>query len=206
MTIGQRIRMLRQEAGLSVDELAAKLGKNRATVYRYESDEIRKLPLDVLEALASALGKTPGELLPDHSRDSHPDLLPIGTQKLPVYDGIACGEPRFANDEIEFYIEATTSIKADFVIRAHGDSMIGARICDGDLIFIKRQSSVENGEIAAVLIDDSATLKRVFWYANKSVLVLRAENPAYKDIEITGSDLDTVRILGKAVAFQSDVK
>lgn len=203
MTIGQRIKELRQAAGMSADELAERLGKNRATIYRYESDEIRKLPLDVLKSLADVFGITPGELFDDYSV---PDLLPIGIQRLPVYDGIACGEPRFADSKIEFYVDVTTGIKADFVLRAHGDSMTGARIHDGDLVFIRRQATVENGEIAAVLIDDSATLKRVFWYANKAILVLRAENPEYKDIEITGSELEAVKILGKAVAFQSDVR
>jgi repressor LexA len=82
--------------------------------------------------------------------------------------------------------------------------MIGARINDGDIVFIRKQSLVNNGEIAAVIIDDQATLKRVYLENNK--LVLMAENPKYAPLIYVGEELNSIRILGKAVAFQSDVR
>ena len=86
------------------------------------------------------------------------------------------------------------------------DSMIGARIQDGDIVFIHKQEMVDDGEIAAVLIDDEATLKRVYYDQENGILQLFAENPQYKTMRFTGEELDHIRILGKAVAFQSDVK
>ena len=210
MTIGERIKRQRQFLGLSVDELAARLNKNRATVYRYESNDIENLPLSVLEPLARALQTTPGYLMGWSSdTENHPtysNIHPISTRRFPVLSSIACGEPILMQDERELYVDASAQIRADFVLVAKGDSMTGARIHDGDLVFIRSQPNVENGEIAAVGIGDEATLKRVFWYANKTLLVLRAENPKYPDLEYSGEALNNVHIFGKAVAFQSDVK
>ena len=118
----------------------------------------------------------------------------------------ACGKPITANEEKELYVEAGAEIEADFCLRAKGDSMIRARIYDGDIVFIRKQSMVDNGEIAAVVIDDEATLKRVNYYPEKNLLILKAENPDYEDLVYTGEQLDHIIILGKAVAFQSDVR
>ena len=119
---------------------------------------------------------------------------------------MACGKPITANEEKELYVEAGAEIEADFCLRAKGDSMIRARIYDGDIVFIRKQSMVDNGEIAAVVIDDEATLKRVNYYPEKNLLILKAENPDYEDLVYTGEQLDHIIILGKAVAFQSDVR
>ena len=103
-------------------------------------------------------------------------------------------------------MEAGTEINADFCLKCAGDSMIGARILNGDIVFIRRQDMVENGEIAAVVIDDEATLKRVFYEPEKGKMVLQAENPRFQPLVYVGDELNEIRILGKAVAFQSDVK
>lgn len=103
-------------------------------------------------------------------------------------------------------MEAGADIKADFCLIARGDSMINARIHNGDIVFIRRQPEVNNGEIAAVVIEDEATLKRVFYYKDENIISLNAENPAYKPMIYRAEELDTIFILGKAVAFQSDVE
>lgn len=103
-------------------------------------------------------------------------------------------------------LEVGAEIHADFALRAKGDSMTGARIQDGDIVFIRRQDTVNNGEIAAVLIDDEAALKRIR-YLPGGMTMLQAENPAYEPIFIGGEgETRVVRILGKAIAFQGDVK
>jgi len=107
-------------------------------------------------------------------------------------------------EEREVYVDASEEINADYILIAKGDSMIGARIHDGDLVFIRQQPEVENGEIAAVAIGDEATLKRFYKYGD--VVVLRGENPEFKELTFSGEQLEQVRILGKAVAFQSDVR
>ena len=129
---------------------------------------------------------------------------PIETQKVPLLGEIACGEPIMANEEFEAYVAVGANIQCDFCVRAKGDSMTGARIFDGDIVFIRKQPLVNNGEIAAVAIEDEATLKRVFLSEGK--LVLQAENPKYPPLVYVGDELNTIRILGKAIAFQSDVR
>lgn len=103
---------------------------------------------------------------------------------------------------------AGTDIKADFCLRASGDSMINARILNGDIVFVRKQDMVENGEIAAVVVnnDSEATLKRIFYYKEKALLILKAENPSFEDLIFQDEELNQVHILGKAVAFQSDIK
>lgn len=136
------------------------------------------------------------------------NIFPIELKQFPMAGEIACGIPKYANEDRESYIMAGTNIKADFCLRASGDSMINARISDGDIVFIRKQDTVENGEIAAVVINNNneATLKRVFYYPEKGLLILKPENPIYEDFIFQGEELNQVHILGKAIAFQSDVR
>ena len=133
-------------------------------------------------------------------------ITPIVTRRYPMLGEIACGQPIFASEERESYVESGTAINADFCLTCKGDSMTGARIYDGDIVFVRSQEMVENGQIAAVIIEDAVTLKRVFYYPEKGKLVLQAENPKYEPLVYVGDELNEIRILGKAVAFQSDVR
>lgn len=128
----------------------------------------------------------------------------VETKKFPMLGEIACGEPIAAHQEYETFVEANASLNADFCVTAKGDSMIMARIFDGDIVFIKEQPTVNNGEIAAVVVENDVTLKRVYLYENR--LELRPENPTYPVLNYEGPELDSVRILGKAVAFQSYIR
>lgn len=211
--IGKRITIAREKIGLTKKELADRIDVSPSTITRYETGAFDRLKIAIIESIGHATGVNPlwlsgrSEQMEDtYGIPPYANIHPIATRRFPLFDGIACGEPRLIPEGIECYIDATIEVKADYVLKCHGDSMEGARIHDGDLVFIRSQPTVENGEIAAVIMGDSATLKRVFWYAGKTLLVLRAENPKYADIEISGCDLETVRILGKAVAFQSDVR
>ncbi len=149
----------------------------------------------------------------DVPRDRHFDNLKpsnaieIQERKIPYLGEIACGEPIFTQEEQGVYFPVGYDVKCDFCLKAKGDSMIGARINDGDIVFIKEQPMVENGEIAAVLINEfetEATLKRVYIYDDH--ITLQAENPSFEPITVFGEKMNNVRILGKAVAFQSDIK
>ena len=209
MTVGSRIREFRKRLGLSVDDVAEKLKKNRATIYRYESDDIENLPAPILEPLAKVLQTTPAELMgweqsaAPTSDDLPSNVFPIQTKKVPLLGTIAAGVPIYADENFDGYRECTEDVDADFCLKIQGDSMIGARINDGDIVFIKKQPDVDNGEIAAVLIEDEATLKRV--YKEKDSLILQAENPKYAPIVYTAESYVECRIMGKAVAFQSDI-
>jgi repressor LexA len=116
---------------------------------------------------------------------------------------IACGEPIFADEDREHCVMVDMDIDADFCLTAKGDSMINARINDGDIVFIKEMPIVENGEIAAVIIGDEATLKRVYYYKEQNKLVLNPENPKYEPLVYLNDELNSIRILRKAVYFMS---
>ena len=131
--------------------------------------------------------------------EAMPDVRPV-----PVIGKIACGEPILAKQNIEGYAELDRRVRADFALRCVGDSMINAHIFDGDLVFIKEQPDVDNGEIAAVVIDDEATLKRVYKYPNR--LELRPENPLFPVLQYEGDELSQVHIIGKAIAFLGQVR
>ena len=214
MTIGERIKKRRTELGLSVDDIAEKLGKGRATVYRYENGDIEKLPTTVLEPLAIVLKTTPAYLMgweENNENNTAPDyshikgIMPLPEmRKVPLLGAIACGEPIYREEDE--WISLPTDIKADFCLRCEGDSMINARINDGDIVFIQSCEIVDNGQIAAVSINNEATLKRVYYYPEKNKLVLSPENPKYEPFVYTNEELDDIRILGKAVMFLSLVK
>ena len=213
MNIGQRIKARREEFGISAEDLGQKIGKAKTTIYRYELGLIEKMPTSVLEAIAAALQTSPAYLmgwtenksLSSWQAQNFDNISPVQTQRVPMLGEIACGKPIWANEDRESYVQAGVNIKADFCLIARGDSMIGARIHDGDIVFCRSQNMVENGEIAAVIIGDEATLKRVYYYPDKQKLVLQAENPKYEPFVYVGSELDEINIIGKAVAFQSDV-
>ena len=211
MSIGDRIKRRRLEIGLSVDQVADKIGKNRATVYRYESSEIEKFPIDILAPLAEALHTTPAYLM-GWEPEEEPDTLSLPTniipipkmKKIPLLGSIACGAPILAQEHIEGRVDVPVHIHADFALTCKGDSMINARIFDGDVVYIRQQDTVDTGEIAAVLIDSEATLKRVRLYDDH--IVLEPENPMYKPLVYWNEEMNNVRILGKAVAFTSAVR
>ena len=133
-------------------------------------------------------------------------VRPVTKKKLPVLGNVACGEPIFANEEHETYVEANADLAADFCLTAKGDSMINARIFDGDLLFVRSQDTVENGEIGVVLIDDEATVKRVYYDKENNVITLVPENPTHKPLRYTGEQLNQIRILGKVVSGQYGVE
>ncbi len=130
-------------------------------------------------------------------------LLCLPKKRLRLLGEIACGAPILAEGGEEAMIEIRTDLEADFCLRASGDSMTGSRIYDGDLVLIREQPMVENGEIAAVLIKDEATLKRVYYYPEKKRLILYPDNPSYTPLVFMGEELADVRVIGKAVALQT---
>ncbi len=207
--MAQRIRDLRISQNLTLEQVANEVGVGKSTVRKWETGMIANMRRDKIAVLAKALHTTPAYLMGwvDEPRleITVDNLFRIETKKFPILGNIACGEPILATEEIELYVEAGANIRADFCLKAKGDSMIGARIYDGDIVFIRKQSMVEDGEIAAVLIDDEATLKRVYYDQTNGILQLFAENPQYKTMRFSGEDLDHIRIIGKAVAFQSDI-
>lgn len=206
--IGKQIKEAREALNMSQEELAYKVGyKSRSSINKIELGlqdvQQKKVPL-----FAKALNVSIGYLMGDEEEkiNTYNNLYKLSKQSLPMLGNIACGVPIYADEERESYVMCGTDIKADFCLRCQGDSMINARINDGDIVFIRKQDAVNNGEIAAVIIEDEATLKRFFYYREQGMVILRAENPKYKDIVITGDELNNITVIGKAIAFQSDVE
>ena len=208
--LSERIRKLRKERGMSLENLADAIGISRQTVYRYETGAISNIPSEKVEAMARVLGTTPARLMGWEEESDFPTFNSIkaspfsavATKSLPVLGNVACGEPIFASEEKTHYVRGSASLHADFCLMAKGDSMINARIFDGDLLFVRKQESVDDGEIAVVLIDDEATVKRVYFNRDDGILTLMPENPTYKPLRFSGSQLDRIRILGKVVSGQ----
>lgn len=213
MTIGERIKLHREKANLTQDELAKQLNTTKQTVYKYENNVVTNIPSDKIEKMAELFGVNPGYLMGwegDHFSGEKTDMIfdnifPVSIKKFPLLGEIACGEPIFVNEDRESYVLSGTDINADFCLKAKGDSMIGARIFDGDVVFIKKTEIVENGEIAAIVIDDEVLLKRFYYFPDESLLTLQSENPKYPPKNYTNEQLNHIRVLGKAVAFQSDI-
>lgn len=202
-----RMKAAREKMGYSFEELAKLVGMSKSTLQRYETGGIKKMPIDNVVPLAKALNVTAEYLLGDFSSDNLPDnLLPVPKMnRIPLLGTIACGVPLLAQENVEGMVDVPEHVHADFTLRCKGDSMINARIFDGDIVYIRQQPDVEDGEIAAVLIEDEATLKRVYKIGGIR-LELRAENPTFPVLKYEGAGLADVKIIGKAVYFLSAVR
>lgn len=211
MTIGEKIKQARIANGMTQEELAVELGyKSRSSVNKIETGG-RDIPRSQIKKIAEVLGVSPISLLGLEEEAETPaehigNIYPVKLKKFPMLGSIACGEPIFADEDRQSTVMADMDINADFCLRAKGDSMINARIHDGDIVFIREAPMVDNGEIAAVVIEDEATLKRVYYDKTANVLQLVAENPRYAPLVYTGEELNHIHILGKAVYFMSEVR
>lgn len=214
MKIGERIKHRREELGIAQTQLAEQIGSSKQNLYKYENGIIANIPADKIEAIAKALHTTPAYLMGWNDDPTLPasaalpdNIIPMPKMKrIPLIGTIACGTPILAVQDAEDTVALPEDIDADFSLRCKGDSMVNARIFDGDIVYIKERPMVENGEIAAVIIGDEATLKRVYYTPGSDRITLRACNPVYPDMEYEGESLSHIRILGKAVAFTSTIR
>ena len=222
MTRGEKIKAAREHVGLSQTALADKINVSKQTMYKYESDIITNIPSDKIEAIAEVCNCSPQYLMgwddssepaaaTGHDMSALPKqildkLKPIKMKSFPMLGYVACGEPIFADKNYEAFVMADADIDADYCLTCKGDSMINARIYDGDTVFIKSCSMVDNGDIALVVIDNDVTLKRVYYYPEQQTLKLVSENPLYAPFVYSGAELEQIHILGKAVMFQSIVR
>ena len=191
-------------------ELADKSGVSKNSISQYLNK--RSIPSNISAGkMAKALGVNPiwlmGYDVPMLNENSGSDtkfdnVFSIEIHRYPLLGEVACGKPIFMSEERESYIMSGTEIKADFCLKAKGDSMIGARIMDGDIVFIRSQPEVENGEIAAVAIDDEATLKRFYRDEETGTITLVAENPAYSPMVFTEESQKKFTFLGKPSHFK----
>ena len=202
--------------GMRAAELSKRTGLSKARISQYvngkfipKSDAILLMAEALRVSELWLLGKTPDMEPAETEQESAPrpaNISPLRLRRYPVLGEIACGAPILAVEDRDGGYVTAAETEADFCLTAKGDSMIGARIFDGDEVFIQQTDVVENGEIAAVVVEGEATLKRVYYYPEEEKLVLSPENPAYEPLVFVGQELEDIRILGRAVAFQSKLR
>ena len=205
MTTGDKIKMLRIQRGMTQEELGAKIGVKKSAIYKYENGIVVNLKRSTIAKLASVLDVSPSWLMSmgDDSEPIPPGFEPVPELvPVPVVGRIACGTPILAEQNIEGTICIPARWRADFILVCDGDSM-EPKIHKGDLVAIRKQPEVENGEIAAVRIGEEATLKRVF--RHDKFLELRAENPEFQSLIYAGEDMEDVTIEGKAMGLCRDL-
>lgn len=161
--------------------------------------------IDKIELMANYFGIEKSDLVEDKSKLPKDAILIDGAKlhRIPILGCIAAGLPIYADQNIEGYTYTDLNGGAEyFGLRVKGDSMDSLRICDGDVIIVRRQSAVENGDIAVVLVDDeNATVKQFFQDGTKVTLVPRSNNPEhlpqFYDLKET-----SINVLGKVVRNQ----
>lgn len=196
------LKKRRKELGLTLAQVADAIGVTEATVQRWESGNIKNVRYEKLAPLSNLLGVSPAALMGWEDEEALPAnvsrIEPM--QKIPLVGQIACGTPILAEQNIEDYVDLPGHIRADFALTCKGESMIGAGIRTGDIVYIRKQEEVENGQIAAVMVgNDEATLKRV--YAKEGVVQLVAENQSIAPAVFIGEETAQIHIVGLAVAY-----
>ena len=191
--IGEIIKSKRIENGYTQQDIANLLNVTKSAVSKWESGGVEQMGRSTIQKLSQILDIPPYVIV----TGEYPEEEQVSKRftSVPLLGSIAAGSPILAEQNIEDYFNLDKKIKADFCLRIKGDSMININIMDGDIVFIKKQEDLENGEVGAVLVEDSATLKR--FYRMNGEVYLQAENPAYKPIVVSGGE---VMVLGKMVA------
>lgn len=207
MTVGERIRARRKEQGLNAEALAKRCGLSPATVYRYENGEIGKIGTEKLGAIARALNTTPAYLMGWEDDYLPPGAYPVdlsGYHKIPILGRIAAGLPIYAEENLEGYTLTDLNGGSEyFALRVRGDSMNAARLHDGDLIIVRRQSEVEDGEIAVVLVgEEDATVKRFYHVGSTVTLLPQSTNPEHRP-QIYDLKQTPIRVLGKVIKAET---
>ncbi len=204
---GETLKQYREHKHYTQEELAKLVGSSKQVVSRYEKGH-RSPDVSIAQKWAEKLN-IPIKFLVDDSLDianyfSNPEL-PSNLihlkriKRIPILGKIACGAPILAEENIEGYIVLPDGVDANYALTCKGDSMIDAGINDGDTVFIKSQPDLENGEIGAVMVNEEATLKKV--YKSKDVLTLAPANPSHEPLIFVKNEINQITILGKAVAF-----
>jgi len=199
--LGERLRELRKQKNLTQDELAKLISTSRSSLTYWELGK-RNPDFVTLKKLANyfnvstdyLLGRTdnPYYLLPDADSIDYDESIPI-----PIYGEVRAGKPMFAHEELlgYEYLPKDFARGGDyFFLRVKGDSMINEGIKENDLVLVRKQPVLENGQIGVVIVNNEATIKK--FYRNGNVIILKPENPAY---EPKAYPIENVYIVGRVV-------
>lgn len=207
MTLYERIVDLCNERDIGTTNLEKATGIANGTIgkikYRGSLPSVK-----ALEKIADYFGVTLDYLMygKEPKRPMVSNVYPVEIVSIPTMRAVSEQRVIYADENRESYIESGTDIHVDFCMHVSNNDM--ARAKSGDIAFIQKQPVVENGAIAAVLVDEStvAELKRFYYDQSHNTLILKVDNPESHDMIFTGTELSRVRVLGKAVAFQIDAQ
>lgn len=195
MKFTNRLRQALEFRNMSQSELSRLSGIGKSAISQYLSGEYEAKQENIY-LMSKPLNVNPAWLMGF-------DVPMVGDEinrGIPIVGTIAAGTPILAEENIEDYFVIDNRVNADFGLKVKGDSMINANIFDGDIVFIRQQPTLENGEIGAILLDDEATLKR--FSKKENSVILQAENPSMTDWPRIYTD-GNIRILGKLVGVYS---
>lgn len=190
MDLGEKIKNRRIDLDLTLEEVGNIVGVTKSTVMKWETGSIENMRRDKIALLSKALKVSPLWIMGVEDKN-----ITSGTISVPLLGQIAAGVPILAEENIEDYFNIDTKVKADFALKIKGNSMMDAGILPGDIVFIKQQCDLENGQIGAILIEEEATLKK--FYKEDDTIILQAENEDYKPMIYKEGN---IKILGKLVA------
>ena len=203
MRVGKQLKRIRLLKNLTLEEVANAMNQiipeyenisyNRGKLSKWENDTAEP-NLYALKYLLDFYGVSFDDLI------DNKDMIEELNRGIPILGTIAAGTPILAEENVEDYFVIDNRVNADFGLKVKGDSMINANIFDGDIVFIRQQPVLENGEIGAILLDDEATLKR--FSKTENGIILQAENPSMTDWPRVYTD-GNIRVLGKLVGVYS---
>lgn len=210
MTVGERIKQRRKELGLSADELAEKLNKNRATVYRYESSDIERIPAEVLKPLSEILQVSPEYLMGWSEEEEKNGLDRLvrdieKDKKIKIEDVLQCSDTipilnYIENGKMIFNEHLCLSdLHGDFCFKAADNSMSNSQIYAGAIVFIKKTDTIKNKDIVMISLNGKIFIRKYYYYTENQKLILYADNPDFEPMIFIGDEINNIKIIGKAI-------
>lgn len=194
--IGKRLMIARKDKDMTIEQVADRINMSKSTISRYENGLVENMNTPILQTLADIYNVNILWLLgKSEVKEINKNDIKKNTNSIPLLGRIAAGSPILAEENIEDYFNLDSSIRADFCLKIKGDSMIDEGIYNNDIVFIRKQDTLENGQIGAILIEDEATLKT--FYKEDGTVILQPANKEYKPIIFTNGN---IRVLGRLVA------
>lgn len=205
MSIAQKIKLLRERKGLTQEELARMIHTTKQSIYKYENGIVTNIPLEKIEQIAKVLGTTPAWLMGWADQSTQGGQIPGAAAyqpnvRIPALGRISAGLPLYAEQNIEGYMSIELPDDGEyFALIARGDSMDALGIKDGYTLIVRRQTAVDNGDVAVVLVDgQDATVKRVYVQGDQVTLMPQSSNPMHLP-QIYSAANDDIRIQGKVM-------
>lgn len=217
MTLGEIVKEYREKHNISMDVFSSRSGLSKGYISMLEKNvnpkngKPIKPSIDTIKAIAAATNEDINSLM--KRMDDNQEIIlkrksnkfTRPTKPIPIVGTVACGNPIYAEENILEYISVNADDNVDFALYAQGDSMNNCKIDDGDTVFIRQQPIVENGELALVLIDDTATIKRFYDYGDKIVLRPDSTNPEHKE-QIYNKSEYNLYVQGKVIFIKTYLK